>query len=131
MSVKAKDVAEAALKLICHVNDMGAVDRNREGRYYGVAPAYLTLLQYELAEFEGAPQPLPISELLQDIGLSDETALKVMPAGLAMYFALIDRDAELYNHFSQSYYGTLIPEIKAAEVALQECYIHPYDPMLR
>jgi hypothetical protein len=131
MSVKAKDVAEAALKLICHVNDMGAVDRNKESRYYGVAPAYLTLLQYELAEFEGAPQPLPISELLQDIGLSDETALKVMPAGLAMYFALIDRDAELYNHFSQSYYVTLIPAIKVAEVPLQECYIHPGDPMLR
>ncbi len=131
MSVKAKDVADTALKLMCHVNDMGAVDRNKESRFYGVAPAYITVLQYELAEFEGAPPPLPISVLSQEIGLSDETALKVMPVGLAMYFALIDRDAALYNHFSQSYYGTLIPQIKAAETNIEECYIRRGDPMLR
>jgi hypothetical protein len=131
MSVSAKDVTDAALKLICHVNDMGAIDRNRESRFYGVAPAYLTVLQYELAEFEGAPPPLPISALSQNIGLSDETALKVMPEGLAMYFALIDRDAALYNHFSQSYYGTLIPAIKVAETRLHECYIRRGDPLFR
>lgn len=131
MSVKAKEVVDAALKLICHVGELGAVDANRESRYYGVAPSYLTVLQYELAEYENAPQPKPISDLSQQIELSDETALKVMPVGLAMYFALIDRDAALYNHFSTTYYGRLVPSIKAAEVPLAECYIKLGDPMMR
>jgi hypothetical protein len=131
MSVKANEVVDAALRLICHVGEMGAIDKNREGRYYGVAPSYLTVLQYELAEYENAPQPLPVSSLSQELGLSDETALKVMPVGLAMYFALIDRDAALYNHFSNSYYGELAPSIKAAETPLTECYLEHGDPMMR
>lgn len=130
MSVKAKEVVDAALKLMCHVNDMGSVDRNRESRYYGIAPSYLTVLQYELAEKEGAPPQLPIDSLSQEIGLSDETALKVMPVGLAMYFALMDRDAALYNHFSKSYYDTLVPEIRSAETNITECYIAAGDPMM-
>jgi hypothetical protein len=131
MSVKAKEVVDAALRLICHVGDMGAIDKNREARFYGVAPAYLTILQYELAEYENAPMPLPVAELSAELELSDETALKVMPAGLAMYFALIDRDATLYNHFQSSYYDSLAPSIKAAEVQLKDCYLSPGDPMMR
>lgn len=131
MSVKAKEIADAALKLICHVGELGAIDKNRESRYYGLAPSYITVLQYELSEYENAPQPLPIENLEQEIDLSDKTALKVMPIGLAMYFALIDRDADLYNHFSSLYYEKLVPSIKTAEVKISECYIFPNDPMLR
>jgi hypothetical protein len=131
MSVKAKEVVDMALRLVCHVGEMGAIDKNREGRYYGVAPSYLTVLQYELAEYENAPQPLPVTNLTQELELSDETALKVMPVGLAMYFALIDRDAALYNHFQSSYYGSFAPSIKAAEVPLAECYLASGDPMMR
>lgn len=131
MSVKAKEVVDAALRLVCHVGDLGAVDKNREGRYYGVAPSYLTVLQYELAEYENAPSPMPVTSLMQELEVSDQTALKVMPVGLAMFFALIDRDAALYNHFSNSYYGSLAPSIKAAEVTLTEFYLSPNDPMMR
>jgi hypothetical protein len=46
----------------------------------------------------------------------------VLPFGLAMYFAVIDRDSELYNHFSQLYYGTLLPSIKTDETAIQDYY---------
>lgn len=131
MAVKAKEVADAALRLICHVGEMGAIDKNREGRYYGVAPSYLTVLQYELAEFENAPPPMAVTNLSQELDISDEDALKVMPVGLAMYFSLIDRDAELYNHFSSSYYGSLLPSIKNAEVPLGECYLSPGDDMMK
>lgn len=131
MSVKAKEVADAALRLIFHVGEMGAIDKNKESRYYSVAPAYLTVLQYELADYENAPQPQPVADLSQEIALSDETALKVMPVGLAMYFSLIDRDAALYNHFSGCYYGSLVPSVKAAEVRLGECYLSAGDVMMR
>lgn len=131
MSVKAKEVVDAALRFIGHVGEQGAIDRNREARFYSVAPTYLTMLQFELAQFENAPMPLPVSDLAQQLELSDETALKVMPAGLAMYFALLDRDAELYNHFQGSYYGSLAPSVKAGETRLAECYLSPGDPMMR
>lgn len=120
-----------ALKLISHVGEMGVIDKNRESRYYGVAPAYLTVLQYELAEHENAPAPLAVTSLTQELDISDETALKVMPVGLAMYFALIDRDAALYNHFKSSYYGSFAPSVKAAETPLAERYLMPGDPMMR
>lgn len=130
MAVKARDVVDAALKLTGHVGELGAVDRNREARYYGAAPVYLTVLQYELAQRENAPNPRPVTGLDDELGVSDETALKVMPVGLAMYFALLDRDAVLYNHFSSSYYGALIPSIAVSEVPLKECYLSPGDPMM-
>lgn len=131
MSVKAKEVVDAALRLISHVSEMGTVDKNREARYFGVAPSYLTVLQFELAQCENAPQPLPVTSLEQTLDLSDKTALEVMPVGLAMYFSLIDRDAALYNHFQSNYYGCLMPSIKSAEVPLKECYLSPGDPMMR
>lgn len=131
MAVKAKEIADAALKLLCHVGNFGTVDKNRESRYLGLAPSYLTVLQYEIAEYENVPQPLPIENLEQEIDLSDKTALKVMPAGLAMYFALIDRDAEMYNHFSSLYYEKLLPTVKTSEVSIRECYLSPNDPMMR
>lgn len=122
MSVTAKNVADLALKLIGRVNAAGAVDENRESRYYGMAPAYLTVLQTELAELENTDAPRPVADLSQMLSVSDETALKVMPAGLAMYFSLIDRDSELYNHFSQVYYGSFIPQIKPDENELEDYY---------
>lgn len=131
MAVKAKDVVDAALKLICHVGDLGTVDKNRESLYFGLAPSYITVLQSELAEYENSSQPLPVSDLEQYIDLSDTTALKILPVGLAMYFSLMDRDSALYNHFSTLYYEKLIPTIKAGEKKLSECYIFPNDPMLK
>ena len=53
-----------------------------------------------------------------------------MPAGLAMYFALIDRDAEMYNHFSSLYYEKLLPTVKTGEVNIRECYLSPHDPRM-
>jgi hypothetical protein len=131
MSVKAKDVVDAALRLISHVSETGAVSKNREARYFGVATSYLTVLQYELAGYERVPEPMPVTSLEQTLDLSDKTALEIMPVGLAMYFSLIDRDAELYNHFQSSYYGCLIPSIRSAEVPIKECYLSPDDLMMR
>jgi hypothetical protein len=131
MSVTAKEVVEIALGLAGHVGAAGTIDKNREARCYGVAPSFLTMLQCELAAYENAPVPQPVGSLSQLIELSDETARKVLPAGLAMYFALLDRDAVLYNHFKSCYYGSLAPSVKAAETTLAECYLTPGDPMMR
>jgi hypothetical protein len=131
LTVKAKDVADEALKLMFHVGESGAVDEAKENKLYAVAPAYLTVLQSELAPLENAAIPNPITSLDGTISLSDETALKVMPCGLAMYFALAERDSELYNHFSACYYTKLLPTVKANEVKLCDCYLSQNDSMMR
>ena len=132
MSVTGKTAVDAALRLICHVNAAGAVEQTRQAKYYGMAPAFLTVLQYELAACENAGAlPEPVTDLQTALSLSDETALKALPAGLAMYFALTDRDSELYNHFSKVYYGGFIPGIRPAEIPLGDYYGVLKDPTLR
>lgn len=122
MSVDAKTVVDLALKLLGRVNTAGAVEENRESRYYGMAPAFLTVLQQELSGFENTGAAPRVEELSQILSVSDETALKAMPAGLAMYFSLIDRDSGLYDQFSQIYYGNYLPQMKADETAISDYY---------
>jgi hypothetical protein len=131
MTVLAKTVTDAALRLAGHVGAAGAVDENRESRYIGLAPAYLTLLQGELALRENAAPPPPVEGPDDALAVSDADALRVLPAGLAMYFALVDRDTELYNHFAKIYYGGLLPATRAPETQLADYYGVLQDPTLR
>jgi hypothetical protein len=125
----AKDAVISALKLMGIVNSYGVVDENGCSKYFGVAPAYLNILVREIATAENtqAIQALQaVSSNIQGLDsvldISDDSATRVLPFGLAMYFAVIDRDSELYNHFSQLYYGTLLPSVKADEVIIQDYY---------
>lgn len=130
MSVTAKEVTDSALNLVFHVTEGGALDRTREARYRGVAPSYLTVLQYELAGLENQPFSQPVTTLDDVISLTDKTAREIMPVGLAMYFALLDRDSELYNHFAEIYHSRLTPSVSPGEVKLRECYLKSNDPMM-
>jgi hypothetical protein len=119
----AKDAVISALKLMGNVNSYGVVDENSCSKYFGVAPAYLNILVREIATAENAQVvPSNVQGLDAVLDISDDSAARVLPFGLAMYFAVIDRDSELYNHFSQLYYGTLLPSIKADETAIQDYY---------
>lgn len=131
MSVTAKEVADEALKLIFHVGEDGNISAEKEAKLYAAAPAYLTVLQLELAQCENKEVNSAVSALSDVLAVSDETALKVMPCGLAMYFALISRESELYNHFSSVYYTKLLPGVKAAEIKITDCYLSPNDIMMR
>lgn len=122
MSVTAKDAVVAALKLAGHMNVLGAVDENKDSRYFGAAPAYLTILSSEIAAAENRALPAPVSGLDDNLPVSDDSAARVLPFGLAMYFSLIDRDSELYNFFSQLYYEKLLPSVKTDEVPITDSY---------
>lgn len=123
MPVTAKDAACAALKLCGHVNSMGTVDDNRESKYIGLAPAYLTILVREIGEAENSASAAgPVTDMNSVLSVSDDSAVRVLPFGLAMYFALIDRDSELYNYFSELYYEKLLPSIRPDETAIQDYY---------
>lgn len=119
----AKDAVISALKLMGTINSYGVVDENNCLKYLGVAPAYINILVLEIALAENAlVTPTTIQGLDSSLGISEDSATRILPFGLAMYFAVIDRDSEMYNHFSQLYYGTLLPSIKADETAIQDFY---------
>lgn len=116
-----KTAVTAALRLLGHGNGYGCVDENREARYFGLAPSYLNVLCAEIAAAEGA-QGGDVAGLDSELPISDDSARRVLPFGLAMYFAVIDRESDLYNHFSSVYYGTLLPSVRAPEADLTDAY---------
>ncbi|MDR3552398.1 MAG: hypothetical protein P4L75_04665 [Clostridia bacterium] len=123
MSALAKDAALAALQLIGHVNALGFLDENREAKYLGLAPAYLSILCSEIGAAEGAAGgAATVAGLDATLPVSDDSAQRVLPAGLAMYFSVADRETELYNYFSSLYYGTLLPGVRAPEAAITDYY---------
>lgn len=129
--MKAKAIVTEALRLTAHTNAAGMVDLNRESRYYGLAPAYLTILQTELAQVQGAATPEPVENLEQELAADDGTAMRVLPAGLAMYFALIDRDSDQYNHFAGDYYDRLLPAARPDAFPLTDAYGAAGDPTMQ
>lgn len=127
----AKTIADAALQLLSHVNQAGSVDETRESRYYGLAPAYLTLLQYEIAALQNLPAVnMQVTGPDAVLSIDDDTALRLMPTGLAMYYALIDGDEACYSHFSKLYYEGLLPSLKPDESKIIDYYGVTSDPTM-
>lgn len=123
---------DAALSLMAYVNSAGAVDENREARYYGLAPAYITVIQDELAAaLNMSAVPRPVTELSQVLEVDDDSAARVMPAGLAMCFSLVDREPDKYNYFTDLYYGRLLPSVKPDETQLTDAYSAAGDPTMQ
>jgi hypothetical protein len=130
--VTGKAVTLEALRLLARAGDDGAVDESRQARCLGLAPSYLTLIQYETASMRNLPaQDLAVASLDEELKVDDDTAARIMPAGLAMYFALIDGDSACYNHFAKLYYETLLPSLKPDECALGDHYGVLADPTMR
>lgn len=129
-TLKVKDIAEYALKLINHIDSDGNIDEETDAKYLNVAPAYLTVLQLEVAEKINQEDIEPLTSLDDVISLDDETAIKTLPFGLAMYFALMERDGELYNHFNSCFYNQVLCSLKNDEATIEEVYLSSDDPMM-
>ena len=97
----ANDVYETALVLMDSAEDIGDTDSD----YYEKAPYLIDLLQRELARLEGVDITQKIESLDDTLEISDDTASRVLPYGLAAKFALADKDADTYNDYSAQYLG--------------------------
>lgn len=124
MNVTAKDITRAALKLLGKVNQKGAVEENKQSVYFGLAPAYLTQIQYEIAVAENKEMSAltPVTGLDSVLMIDDVDAQNVAPSGLAYLFASYDHDADMYAVHSQNYHNNLLPSIKPAEVDFDDYY---------
>jgi hypothetical protein len=103
MSVTAQEVYERALALIDEIGEDGTIDAENTAGYAGKAPLLIDMLQRELATLERVTVENEISALTDALAISDDTALRIMPYGLAAKFALADKDADAYNEYSAQY----------------------------
>jgi hypothetical protein len=117
----AQTVYESALALIDEIEDDGSVSITDTASYAGKAPRLIDLLQRELALCEGVTLTATIDSLSDALEISDDTALRVMPYGLAAKFALSDKDADSYNEFSMKY-EQLKRTIRVDEEAITDEY---------
>ena len=95
----AQEVYDAALVLIDSPEDLESTTAD----YYEKAPYLIDMLQRDLALKEGIDITEKITALTDELEISDDTALRVMPYGLAAKFALHDKDPDLYNDYSMQY----------------------------
>jgi hypothetical protein len=88
MAVTGKQVYDAALVLMDEVTETGNVVTEQPAYYQVKALHILTTLQTELLPL--SITPVPITDLSQNLLVSDRTALLVLPYGLAAHLLLAD-----------------------------------------
>lgn len=93
----AQDVCDMALALI------DAADEADNEDYLMRAPAVVDVLQRELAFYEGATVTRCVKKLDDTLEISDDTASRIMPYGLAASFALADKNGDMYADYSAMY----------------------------
>ncbi|MGI5849662.1 MAG: hypothetical protein ACOX8Q_06325 [Christensenellales bacterium] len=114
----ARDVYELALALIdAAQTDSGA---NTED-YADKAPQIIDVLQRELAFYEDAMLTGRITSLDDVLEISDDTAARVMPYGLAAAFALADKNTDMQSDYSYLY-RSMIRTIRTNEADTADEY---------
>lgn len=99
----AQESYELSLALLDEVDESGDIDEADTASYAGKAPMLITILQRELAKLEGIQLTGRIESLSDTLEISDETAEKVLPYGLAAGFALADNNEEFYKGYTFQY----------------------------
>ena len=98
----AQQVYEYALALMDCIGENGKADEDTAAGYAGKAPRLLDMLQRELATAEGKTAG-EITSLSAALTVSDDTAARVMPFGLAAKLALADNDMDKYSDYAKEY----------------------------
>lgn len=99
----ARQAYEYALALMDEIKEDGTADAQTTAGYAGKAPRLIDMLHRDLAGAEGKTVTEAITSLSDALIISDDTAARILPFGLAAKFALSDRDAASYNEFSTEY----------------------------
>ncbi len=111
----AQDVYELALALIDQTDTQDAKDYEKR------APLMIDVLQHELAFYEGVSVTRAVGRLEDTLEISDDTAERIMPYGLAASFALADKNGDMYADYS-TMYRSLIRTIRPTETDAADDY---------
>ena len=115
----ARDVYELSLALIDEIDTDGNISLETAESYEGKAPKVLDVLQKELAFYEDVTLAASISSLEDTLEISDDTAMRIMPYGLAASFALADKNNDMYSDYSYMY-RSMIRTIRMDEVDITD-----------
>lgn len=124
----ARDVYELGIALIDEVDSDGGISAETAQSYEQRAIKILDVLQKELAFYEGAALTGRIEDMEDTLEISDDTAMRIMPYGLAANFALVDKNDDMYSDYSYMY-RSLIRTIRSDEVDIADDY-YMLDGML-
>jgi len=116
MDMTAKDAYDIALLLI---DNLESETENED--YVKRAPAVIDVLHRELAFYEGVTVTDRIDSLDDTLQISDDTAARILPYGIAASFALADKNGDMYNDFSYMY-RALCRTIRHAEADMADAY---------
>jgi len=110
-----ESVYQMALALIDQEDEADSED------YKLRAPAIIDVLQRELAFYEGVTVTQMVKHLDDVLEISDDTASRIMPYGLAASFALADKNGDMYSDYS-AMYRILCRSIRGGEVDTADEY---------
>ncbi len=111
----AQEVYELALALIDQAEGADTAD------YAARAPAVIDVLQKELAFYENIRITRGIKKLEDALELSEDTAERILPYGLAASFALADKNGDMYADYS-AMYRALIRTVRGGEADVSDEY---------
>ncbi len=119
--MNARDVYELGIALIDEIETDGSISADTAEGYEGRALKILDVLQKELAFYEGITLTGRIDSLDDALEISDDTAMRIMPYGLAASFALADKNDDMYSDYSYMY-RSLIRTIRNDETDIADDY---------
>jgi hypothetical protein len=96
----AQEVYNNALILLDEVDEAG--DFTEDAAYEAKAPVIINLLQREIARAEGV-EPNKITALMDTLVISDDSAERILPYGVAAKFALADKLMEFASYYQGIY----------------------------
>ena len=117
----ARDVYELGIALIDEIDTDGSISVETQESYEAKAPKILDVLQKELAFYEDVTLSSRIESLDDTLEISDDTAMRIMPYGLAASFALADKNDDMYSDYSYMY-RSLIRTIRMDEADITDEY---------
>lgn len=120
-----QEVFELTMSLIDEIEETGSVNETNTKGYKAKTPGILTVLQSELAKKEGLNMPPIITDLNNDLVVSDHTARVIMPYGLAANLMLNENpDLAIYCN---SKYEEVKGKIKTIPHKITDVYNIGYD----
>jgi hypothetical protein len=98
MAVTAQQVLNITASLIDDLTESGAVSFEEPDNYNAKTLSILTILQAELTA-----NPVPLTDISQELSVSDKVALMVLPYGLAAHLLMHDGDQNIASFFNARY----------------------------
>lgn len=119
-----QSAVDAALACLNLDSAYGQTDSVAATRYYSIAVPIVNELAAEILTHENPVAVYsPIGALTDVLCISDDSALRVLPIGIAMRFVEGDSDVSSYNALSAEYYNEKLPSIHAVSTGSNNKYL--------